>query len=154
MARPAKSVEAMSQHLSKEEKESRKEKEEKLKGLTKDIKPASYLTADQKEIFEFIVKNLEASGILGGLDAYVLETTVIAIDRLQKIESMINEDIEKLTDRALMSSKEKYTKDLWRGCNELSLSPQSRAKLANINVQTQKTKGDTLLNILSGEDDE
>ena len=37
-----------------------------------------------------------------------------------------------------MPSKEKYTKDFFRCCNELCLSPQSRAKLANLNVQAQE----------------
>ena len=36
-----------------------------------------------------------------------------------------------------MSAKDKYTKDLYRCCSELSLSPQSRAKLANINISVK-----------------
>ena len=59
---------------------------------------------------------------------------------------MINKDINKITDKQLLSAKDKYTKDLYRCCNELSLSPQSRAKLANINVQKQEE--DPLLKVL------
>lgn len=61
---------------------------------------------------------------------------------------MINKDSEKLFDKSLMSSKDRYTKDLFRCCNELSLSPQARAKMANINVQAQQEQEDPLLKIL------
>lgn len=70
--------------------------------------------------------------------------------RLQEIEKIINDDIEKLGDKSLMSAKDKYTKDLFRCCNELSLSPQSRAKLGNINVQASKDSEDPLLKVLRG----
>ena len=49
-----------------------------------------------------------------------------------------------------MSAKDKYTKDLFRCCSELSLSPQSRAKLGNINVQASKDNEDPLLKVLRG----
>ena len=152
MARPCKAVKSQSKHLTKEEIRSRKEQEEKLKGNSDSIEPSNYLNGKQKQLFRTIVKELEASGILGNLDVYVLETTVIAIDRLQEIEKMINEDIELLTSSKLMASKEKYTKDLWRGCNELSLSPQARAKLGNLNIQAQNIKEDAVLKALRGED--
>ena len=153
MARPSKSVSTLSGHQSSEEIEARKEQEDKLKGSADKIKPSSYLSAKQKKLFKTIVKELEASGILGNLDIYVLETTVIAIDRLQEIEKIINKDITRLTDKTLMSAKDKYTKDLWRGCNELSLSPQARAKLGNLNVQTRNMEEDPLLKALKSEDD-
>ena len=49
-----------------------------------------------------------------------------------------------------MSAKDKYTKDLFRCTNELSLSPQSRAKIANINLQSDQEKTDPLLKLLAG----
>ena len=64
---------------------------------------------------------------------------------------MINNDTDLLSNNAFMSSKEKYTKDLYRCCNELSLSPQSRAKLANIN--TQQKEENPLLKALIDDDD-
>jgi P27 family predicted phage terminase small subunit len=152
LARPCKSVATQNGHQTEEEKLARQEQEELLKGSSDKIKPSSYLSKEQKKLFKTIVKELEASGILGNLDIYVLETTVIAIDRLKAIEKAINEDIEKLYDKNLMATKDKYTKDLWRGCNELSLSPQSRAKLGNLNVQTQNIKDDELLKVLRGDD--
>jgi phage terminase small subunit len=41
-------------------------------------------------------------------------------------------------------------KEFFRCCNELSLSPQSRAKLASINVNAEINKEDPLLRILGG----
>lgn len=151
MGRPAKAVNTMSKHLSKAEMEERKENENYLKGKSDKIRPPTYLSASQKKIFRYIVKELEASEILGNLDIYILSTCSIAIDRLKEIETMINGDSELLLSKELMSAKDKYTKDLYRCCSELSLSPQSRAKLANINVTTQKDKADPLLEALKND---
>ena len=49
-----------------------------------------------------------------------------------------------------MTTKSEYTKDFFRCCNELSLSPQSRAKLGNINLQAEQEKQDPLLQVLAG----
>ena len=151
MGRPAKAVNTMSKHLSKAEMEERKENENYLKGKSDKIRPPTYLSASQKKIFRYIVKELEASEILGNLDIYILSTCSIAIDRLKEIETMINGDSKLLLSKELMSAKDKYTKDLDRCCSELSLSPQSRAKLANINVTAQKDKADPLLEALKND---
>lgn len=150
MARPSKSVKTMSKNLTKEEKEIRLETEEKLKGGADKISPPSHLNSSQKKIFKYIVQELKASGILGNLDIYILGTCSICIDRLQEIEKLINKDIERLLDKDLMSAKDKYTKDFFRCCNELSLSPQSRAKLGNINLQAKEREEDVLLKVLAG----
>jgi P27 family predicted phage terminase small subunit len=152
MARPTKSVDTMSKHLTNEEKQARKEQEEKLKGNSNKVKPPSYLSEQQKKIFRTIVNELKASGILCNLDVYVLTTTSFAIDRLQSIETLINENINNIYNKDLMASKDKYTKDLWRGCNELSLSPQSRSKLGNLNILAKEKAEDPLLKVLSGGD--
>lgn len=150
MARPTKSVATMSKHLTTEEKEMRLAQEEKLKGNADKISPPAYLSKEQKKIFRTIVKELEESSILSNLDIWVLATCSISVDRLESIETLINQDIHNLYDKNLMASKEKYTKDFFRCCNELSLSPQSRAKLGNLNVQASQDKNDPLLNILRG----
>jgi P27 family predicted phage terminase small subunit len=150
MARPTKSVKTMSKNLTKEEIQVREETEEKLRGAADKISPPSHLNARQKKLFKYIVDELKESGIIGNLDVYILGTCAIAIDRLQQIEKMINKDIEKLQDKGLMSAKDKYTKDFFRCCNELSLSPQSRAKLGTINLQSKQQEEDKLLKVLSG----
>lgn len=152
IARPAKSVNVMSKNLTNEEFEVRKETEEKLKGAADKISPPKYLTREQRRIFRNIVKELHESGILGNLDIYILSTCAISLDRMQTIETMINDNPKLLSDKDLRLANDKYTKDFFRCCNELSLSPQSRAKFANINLQAQQNKDDPLLQILSGDE--
>lgn len=150
MARPSKSVKVMSKNLTKEEKELRLETEEKLKGGADNISPQTHLNANQKKIFYYIIEQLKESQILGNLDTYILSQAAISIDRLQKIEKMINKDINKIYDKDLLKAKSEYTKDFFRCCNELSLSPQSRAKLGNINLQAKERDEDVLLKVLAG----
>ena len=150
MARPSKSVKTMSKNLTKKEKEIRLETEEKLKGGANKISQPSYLNIKQKKIFEYIVNELKASEILGNLDIYILGICSTSIDRLEQIEKLINKDISNLLNKDLMSAKDKYTKDFFRCCNELSLSPQSRAKLGNINLQAKEKDEDVLLKVLAG----
>lgn len=150
VARPAMSPKLTSKHLTKAEIEAKSTTEDKLKGTSDELIPPEYLTPSQISIFDYIVKNLEASGILGNLDVYVLAECSICIDRMQEIERTINEAGSIIP--SLVRLKETYTKAFFRYCNELSLSPQSRAKLANINAQTTAADENPLLKILS--DDE
>ncbi len=135
----------MSKNLTKEEYEARKEAEQNLKGGTDKIKPPTYLNTKAKKIFKYIVKELESSGILTNLDIYVLSGCAVAIDRIQEAEKLLNED---LLNKDALKVKDSYAKEFFRYCNELSLSPQSRAKLANINVNAQQEKENPLLQIL------
>lgn len=135
MARPAMSANVTAKHLTNDEKNIRLETENKLKGSSDKLRPPSYLTTPQKKIFRFIVSNLETSGILSNLDNYVLAECSISIDRMQSIERQVNERPELLENSQLMTTKDRYTKAFFRYCNELCLSPQARAKIANLNLQ-------------------
>ena len=73
-----------------------------------------------------------------------------ALDRMQEIESRINQDPELIISDKLLQVKERYTKSFFRCCNELCLSPQSRAKMGNLNLQAKEEN--PLLKVLS--DDE
>lgn len=151
MARPSKPAQLLTScSQTKEEIRIRKEQENRLKGGENRINPPTYLSKEQKKIFRNIVSQLKASGILGNLDVYILAQCSIAIDRLQTIEAEINADSSLLRDTKLISSKEKYAKDFYRCCNELSLSPQARAKMANINLQQKQEQEDPLLKVLRG----
>lgn len=150
MARPTKSAAVTVGHFTSGELNARLEGEEVLRGSADKLRPPSYLTREQKKIFRFIVDNLKESGILGNLDVYVLTECSICIDRMQTIEKRLNES--GTLDPMLIAVKEKYTKVFFRCCNELSLSPQSRAKLANIGVQAEQKN--PLEAILAEEDDE
>lgn len=153
MARPCKSAKVLTEcSQTKDEIEERIEKEDKLRGEGDKIYPPEYLNEDQKEIFNYIKSELEASGILGNLDIYILTTCSIAIERLKYIERKINEKPKLLLNSTFMSTKDKYAKDFYRCSNELCLSPQSRAKIANINLAAKEKANDPLLRAL--EDDE
>lgn len=150
MARPAVSAKTTSKHLTKAEADVRKGTEEKLRGKADKLRPPKYLTAAQKKIFKFIVRELEASEILGNLDIYVLTECCIALDRMQAIESRINEEPHNILNDKLLQAKDRYIKSFFRCCNELCLSPQSRAKIGNLNLQAKEEN--PLLKVLS--DDE
>ena len=136
MARPCKPASVLTdKSQTKAEIEERDKIEKQLRGDNTKLTPPKYLTAEQKKIFKEIVNLLKDSGVLGKLDTYILETTAIAIDRLHFIEKSINADNDLLNSTKFMASKDKYTKDFFRGCNELGLSPQSRAKIANISAE-------------------
>lgn len=146
-----KPVECMTKHLTKAEIKARKEQEKILKGKNDKLKPSAHLSKEQKKIFKYIVNELEISGILCNLDIYCLDSISIAIDRLQNIETMINADSSLLLNSKLMSAKDRYQKDFNKMCGELSLSPQARAKLGNLNIQSQLNKEDPLLKALNDE---
>lgn len=153
LARPCKNTNLISKHLTKEEKEKRQENEEQLKGRADNINPPDYLNSNQVNLFNYIKNELEESKLLSNLDIYILASCVIAIDRLQFIESKINKNPGLIMQNQIMSAKDKYTKDFYRCCNELSLSPQSRAKLANINLQAKEQKEDPLLKALRDDEE-
>ena len=151
MARPAKAASTRTGNMTKNEKNDRVEQENRIRGEDKALIPPDYLTNKQKSLFNYIVEQLKTAEILGNLDAFILAQAAISIDRLSYIEDSINKDAALLFDSKFMASKDKYTKDFFRCCNELSLSPQSRAKLANQFVQSKK---DPLLEALADDDDD
>lgn len=159
MTRPAKSIKTNSQKMSKKDRKEREEKENELRGSNENIKPFKYLNKRQKAIFKDILKNLNRD-ILSNLDIYLLNQTAVTIERLEAIEKRINEanlsiiesgkeslDVFEITK--LKAARDMYSKDFFRCCNELSLSPQSRAKLS-ISAPTKKKK--SLFDSLNEED--
>lgn len=152
MARPSKSVSTMSKNLTKDEIRERTEEEKRLKGKSDKIKAPEKLNENQKKIFNFIIEELEEAKLLGNLDIFILVNTSIAIDRLMTIEYKINENPALQFRKEIISSRKNYAADFYRGCNELSLSPQSRAKLSNINVKANEMKEDPLIKALEDDD--
>lgn len=151
MARPCKPASLLTEcSQTKAEIQARIDNEKKLKGDVSGLRPPKHLSREQKKIFKEIVKKLEASQILSDKDIYLLAEFSVAIDRLQEVERRINEEPALLFDQKVMSTKDKYTKIFFRGCNELGFSPQSRAKIANINMQEEKEN--PLLKVLMDDD--
>lgn len=153
MARPAKSVRVKTGAITASEARLRDDVEQKLKGTSEVPTPPEGMTEEQKDIFRFIVDELVESNILGKLDVFVLESTAVAIARLRRINRMVNEDDALLSDTALQGTRAKYQGDLWRGCNELCLSPQARAKIGSLAAQAAKEKVDPVIAALRENED-
>ena len=152
MARPARAIKTQSSNNTKKDIAIREEVEGKLKGATDKINAPKHLNREQKRYFKHIVDELTASGILGNLDVYVLAMCAISIERIKDIEERINKEPQLLYDAGLMSTKDKYAKDFFRCCNELCLSPQSRAKIGSMAAAAKKQPS-KVLGII-GDDDE
>ena len=152
MARPAKSVKVKSGDISTADAEVRAGIEDKLRGEAQPPEPPPHLSDAQRELFEFIVGGLVNAEILGRLDVFVLESTVVAIDRLREINRMIDADLSLLANNGLQSARAKYQRDLWRGCSELCLSPQARAKIGGLAAQKAKEAKDPLVAAMMDDD--
>ena len=150
--RPAKPVSQISKNLTKEERRGREAVEKITAGNRDKLRPPTHLTKDQKKIFKFIIEQTEEAHIFGNLDVYALSQGAICIDRLNKLDQMINENMDLLLDVKVNTLQDKLFKQFARICNELSLSPQSRAKLA-IKAVDNTEKKKSILDLLA-EDDE
>ncbi|WP_368262887.1 P27 family phage terminase small subunit [Clostridium disporicum] len=151
MARPCKSAKVLTEcSQTKEEIDERVQKEDLIRGKADKLKPSMELTESQLYLFNFIVNELKASEILSNLDIFLLTKAAIAIDRLHYIESIVNKNPKALFNKEIMSKKDSYDKDFYRCCNELCLSPQSRAKIANININTKNAEEDAVIKAIKG----
>ncbi|AGY77978.1 phage terminase small subunit P27 family [Clostridium autoethanogenum] len=160
MALSAKPVDLQRSHLTKQEITERKEEEQKLKGNNNKVyKAPSYLSKEEKKLYKFIVKELEASNILNNLDITILETTVDAIVKMKECKKILDEHglVTPKEDGTLSRNPasliyKDYVNIFNKCCNELGLSPSSRAKLSVINVNAKSTKEDPVLQALRDDD--
>lgn len=128
--RPSKPVEAQSGAMASDEELRRKENETLIAGENDKVnKPAMALTKEQKKIRKNLVELCKA--IASNADRYVLDQCAVAIDRLQTMEEMANESPEYFCNKTFQATRKGYFAQFIRLCTELSLSPQSRAKIAN-----------------------
>jgi P27 family predicted phage terminase small subunit len=146
--RKARDIDTQTAEMSKEALAIRSEVKELFHGELKALKPSANLNANQRKIFRFIVDNIAKVGILNDVDTVLLENTCIAIDRLQSIEKMVNEDFSLIRDRELMATKGKYSTDFYKGVEYFGLSPSSRAKFGILVAQKREAESDPLLKIL------
>lgn len=151
MARPAKATKTLSGHATKDEVAEREEVENALRGDGDKLQPPEWLNDGQRQIFSFVIEEMEASGVLGNLDIYVLTQFAVATERMFSIERSINEsDMAAGFDKETMFARNSYVKDFFRGANELSLSPQARAKIGTLNLAKKKEETDPLKKLLAG----
>ena len=151
MARPCKAAKLLTEcSQTKEEIAAREKTENALRGNADRVRSPGYLTARQKKIFRQVVKLLAAAEVLGEGDEHIISRFAVAADRLAQIEEQINAVPEMILNQRLMTAKGRYMQDFYRACNELSMSPQSRAKMGNALLQKQADGADPLLAALSG----
>ena len=148
MPRPAKPVELQTCHNTKSDIQKRKSIQNSLKGENACIVPPYKLSDSQLNIFNKIRDVYNKVDLIGELDIYTLAECAVVIDRLQVLEMMINDNPDLLTDKDIMAIRKGYTQDYYRLCNELGLSPQSRAKLGSLSLQKDKQSKDKLLTLL------
>ena len=148
MSRPAKPIELQTCHNTKSDIQKRKSVQNVLKGDNACIVPPYKLTDGQLNIFNKIRDVYAKVDLIGELDVYTLAECAVVIDRLQVLEMMINDNPDLLTDKDIRSIRKGYTQDYYRLCNELGLSPQSRAKLGSLSLQKDKQNNDKLLTLL------
>lgn len=140
MARPAKSTKVLTDYSqTKDEIKARTEMEEKLKGKGLPESP-EWLTESQKNIFNAIINCLKDSDMLCINDVWILTKAAIAIDRIEYLEKSLNNADTAIYNKDMLAAIKQYTGDFYRACNELCLSPQSRAKLANVATVNNKEK--------------
>lgn len=152
MARPAKSARVKTGTIVKEDEANRIELEDKLRGNSDKLIPPVYMTASQMGIFNYIMAELQEANILGNLDLFILAQTAIAVDRIQDFDRQANDHPELLLTNAFRQARSEASKEYFRCCNELCLSPQSRAKLSIAKIAPGEKKK-TLMDLIN-EDEE
>lgn len=149
----AKPIELCTGHRTKEEIENRREVQEKIKYKNDKIEPSQKLNEKQNEIFKYVKDLLKESEILSNADSFLLTQFAVALDKLQYLDQKANDSPNIIFNKDFKSSKKLYFDIFSKCCDNLALTPQSRAKIANINILANKEKEDPLLKIL-GSDDE
>lgn len=145
MSRPAKSANLQSGVLSEADEARRRQIEDRVKGSADKLdKPPARLTKQQKAIWKSIVKELQAASILSNLDAPLLELASIALDRIRTIDDTLRGKPPDQIDGGLIRTRNIIVQEWLRYCNELCLSPQSRAKLGTISVAAQREANDPI----------
>ena len=139
-------------HLTREEREIREQTEARLKGEDLQSTPPRELSADQKKIYKWLYKELKPARILSRLDLPTMKNACIVIDRLAKIDIIIERIMsEEKIDLKMLNQFHKIRTDYFgqfiRITTELCLSPTARAKIGTLAV-TSSQETDPLLKAL------
>ena len=145
MGRPAMALGVTSKNLTKAEIAERQEQEALLKGATDAIRPSHYLTERQVEMFENLVSELEASGILCNLDSDSLSNYVFALDQLETLNDMINKNPDNMFDKQMLAARGQLVKEVQKYTSEFNLTPQARAKMGSNTIKQKEKAQDPLL---------
>lgn len=133
-------------HLTKEEIESRKKKEERLSKLASDkIKPPAWLSPRAKKMFKEVVNELEAIKLLANIDTYNLSILADSMDKYIKctidlhnadyVEEFINNKGNVSIQRnPLISIQLNYADAVRKISNDFGLTPSARLKIIETNT--------------------
>ena len=147
--RKAVSARTTKKHLTKAEKEKRIAVENAFIDDA-EIEPPSYLTKTQLEAFHFIVDALRQAKVLSRLDTQTIIQASVAIDMLHTANKRVAKRPTLAIDREFVATQEKLVRTYLKLCDELCLSPQSRAKLGVLVANQKEEEQDPLLNVLQG----
>lgn len=135
-------------HRTKDEIQTRKENQDRLKGDNTRIIPTQELNENENAIFNSIKDEMKNSEILSNLDSYLLTQLSVAIDKLEYLDLLLQKKPALIFNKEFKSSKKLYFDIFTKCCNELAMSPASRAKLANINSIVNKEQEDPVVKAL------
>lgn len=140
----------------------REEIEQQLLGNTDKVKHVpDHLDELAKIYYEYLVTELEISGLLSNLDIPVLEQTADALSKIRDCDEHLNTEglVITRTDRyghensmenPYVKIKMAYLNQFRSLANQLGLSPSSRAALASKKIEAKEEAEDPLLQILTG----
>lgn len=136
--------------------------EEQLLGGTDKIGTVpDHLNETAKVYYQFLVSELELSGLLSNLDIPVLEQTADSLSKIRECDENLNNDglvilrtdrygHENQVENPYVKIKMAYLNQFRALANQLGLSPSSRAALAGKQIEAQIEAEDPLLLLLKG----
>lgn len=147
---------------SKEQLDAREQIEQQLLGSTDKIAIIpEHLNEMAKVYYEFLINELEISGILSNLDIPLLEQTADTLSKIRECDEDLNINglVIEITDRygnvvqkenPYVKIKMAYLNQFRSLANQLGLSPSSRASLAGKQLEKKEEEEDPLLKVLKG----
>ena len=101
---------------------------------------------------DMVTDYLSAFNMKAEQSKYLADLGAVVIDRLREIEQRINNDPELMFLDNVRNTRKEYAANFFRICNELGLSPQSRAKLGSLAVKKDSQDSDPILRLFGGEE--
>ena len=153
MARPAKSAKVLTdKSQTKAEINMRSQIEDAVGGGADKLVPPERLNERQQQIFQGVVELMSGADILRNGDVEMVARYAFCLDRIICIEYDLNENHDMMYDKDVLSAYKNFTQIYFRCCNELSLSPQSRAKLAIAGASGKNESLEAIKQIIGGKD--
>ncbi|HLO11604.1 MAG TPA: phage terminase small subunit P27 family [Pseudoneobacillus sp.] len=147
----------------KEQLRIRSEIEKQLLGGTDKIGIVpEHLNELAKIYYQFLVNELEISGLLSNLDIPLLEQTADTLSKIRECDAALNRQGLVITgidrygndftkENPYVRIKMGYLNQFRNLANQLGLSPSARASLASKKIEAKEEEEDPLLKVLRGE---